>query len=447
MSDPTYYTRLTDIGSAALNNAITGGDSVALTELALGDANGASYDPDGSETTLVNEQYRLVISSITPDAQNPAWLIVEAVIPPDVGGWWIREAGIFDANGAMFAIAKYPETYKAVLSDGTASTLTIQIVLQVTNTDSIELVVNPLDGYATQGWVVSAFPWATEAEAVNAQVENKLVDPKRLAYVLSQQDVASSEDLILLSQTLDQDLSGKADADHNHDDRYYTKSISDGRFLGKTATAANATKLGGQLPSYFVSATGLSSGYYDKATSDGRFLGKTAKAADSDKLGGQLPSYFASATGLSSGYYDKTTSDGRFLGKTAKAADSDKLDGKHASDFSLMSEYTSAQQTITSGGLLTLAHGLGAIPKLVSGYLVCKVAEEGYSVGDIVPMNPNTFSGGGTFSNGYVVVVDSSKLYVRFCAGASVFHPLNYSSGSARTITNANWRLVLQAWR
>nr|WP_321526631.1 phage tail protein [uncultured Cohaesibacter sp.] len=447
MSDPTYYTRLTDIGSAALNNAITGGDSVALTELALGDANGASYDPDGSETTLANEQYRLAISSITPDAQNPAWLIVEAVIPPDVGGWWIREAGIFDANGAMFAIAKYPETYKAVLSDGTASTLTIQIVLQVTNTDSIELVVNPLDGYATQGWVVSAFPWATEAEAVNALIENKLVDPKRLAYVLSQLDMASSEDLNSLSQTLDQDLSGKADVDHNHDDRYYTKSISDGRFLGKTATAANATKLGGQLASYFASATGLSSGYYDKATSDGRFLGKTAKAADSDKLDGQHASYFASATGLSSGYYDKATSDGRFLGKTAKAADSDKLDGKHASDFSLMSEYTSAQQTITSGGLLTLAHGLGATPKLVSGYLVCKVAEEGYSVGDIVPMNPNTFSGGGTFSNGYVVVVDSSKLYVRFCAGAAVFHPLNYSSGSARTITNANWRLVLQAWR
>ena len=302
MSDPTYYTRLTDIGSAALNNAITGGASIALTELALGDANGASYDPDGAETTLVNEQYRLAISSITPDAQNPAWLIVEAIIPPDVGGWWIREAGIFDANGDMFAIAKYPETYKAVLSDGTASTLTIQIVLQVTNTDSIELVVNPLDGYATQGWVVSAYPWATEEEATNAQVENKLVDPKRLAYALSHLDLASGEDLLSLSQTLNQDLSDKADADHTHDDRYYTKSISDERFLEKGATAANAinaTKLGGHLASFFAAAASLGN-YYDKTSSDKRYLGKTAKAADSNKLDGKDSSAFALKSDLDS---------------------------------------------------------------------------------------------------------------------------------------------------
>nr|WP_321482248.1 phage tail protein [uncultured Cohaesibacter sp.] len=300
MSDPTYYTRLTDIGSAALNNAITGGASIALTELALGDANGASYDPDGAETTLVNEQYRLAISSIAPDAQNPAWLIVEAIIPPDVGGWWIREAGIFDANGDMFAIAKYPETYKAVLSDGTASTLTIQIVLQVTNTDSIELVVNPLDGYATQGWVVSAYPWATEEEATNAQVENKLIDPKRLAYALSHLDLASGEDLLSLSQTLDQDLSAKADADHTHDDRYYTKSISDERFLEKGATAANATnatKLGGHLASFFAAAASLSN-FYDKAASDGRYLGKSAKAADSDKLDGKHASELGSSAAI-----------------------------------------------------------------------------------------------------------------------------------------------------
>ncbi len=87
-------------------------------------------------------------------------------------------------------------------------------------------------------------------------------------------------------------------SNHTHDDRYYTKSISDGRFLGKTATAANATKLGGQLASYYASATSLSSGYYNKTTSDGRFLGKTAKAADSNKLGGQLASYFAKASDL-----------------------------------------------------------------------------------------------------------------------------------------------------
>ena len=90
-------------------------------------------------------------------------------------------------------------------------------------------------------------------------------------------------------------------SNHTHDDRYYTKSISNGRYLGKSATAANASKLGGHLPSYFATATSLDD-YYNKSTSDGRYLRKGAKAADSNKLGGQLASYFAKASDIPAGF-------------------------------------------------------------------------------------------------------------------------------------------------
>ncbi len=235
MPDPNFYTRLTNQGSAALNAAITGGSSITLAEISLGDGNGASYDPDGSEATLVNEVHRIAISSIAPDPQNPAWLILEAIIPPDIGGWWIREAGVFDENGDLFAIAKYPPTYKAVLSDGTASTLTIQVVLQITNTDTINLVVNPLDGYATQGWVLSVLPWATDPQVLDPALENHVVDPKRLHLALAVirdaladhdheiEDVSGlQEALDLLSQSLGStqanvdDLS-QAFGSHSHD--------------------------------------------------------------------------------------------------------------------------------------------------------------------------------------------------------------------------------------
>ncbi|MDD7908650.1 phage tail protein [Pseudovibrio exalbescens] len=217
MSSPTYYTRLTDHGSAALNDAITGGGGITLSQLALGDANGTSYDPDGSEAALRNELHRVAITSITQDVQNPAWLVIEAIVPPDVGGWWIREAGVFDTQGNMFAIAKYPETYKAILSDGTASTLTIQIVLQITNTDAIQLVVNPLDGYATQGWVVSTYPWATKAEAADETVERKVIDPKRLhetlAEVMPPRDHTHQMDQVV---GLIAALNAKSGGDHTH---------------------------------------------------------------------------------------------------------------------------------------------------------------------------------------------------------------------------------------
>ncbi|SFP20623.1 hypothetical protein SAMN04488056_13012, partial [Cohaesibacter marisflavi] len=66
-------------------------------------------------------------------------------------------------------------------------------------------------------------------------------------------------------------------------------------------------------------------------------LGKSATAANAAKLGGHLPSYFATATSLDD-YYNKSTSDNRYLRKGAKAADSDKLDGKHASAFALKTD-------------------------------------------------------------------------------------------------------------
>ncbi|MGG9999751.1 phage tail protein [Pseudovibrio ascidiaceicola] len=217
MSEPLFYTRLTDVGAAALNAAITGGQGITLSELALGDANGAAYDPDGTETVLQNEVYRTPITSITPDPENPAWLVIEAIVPPNAGGWWVREAGVFADNGNMFAIAKYPEAYKAKLEDGSAATLTIQIVLQVTNTDSIQLVVNPLDGYATQGWVVSAYPWATSAEAKDASHEEKLIDPKRLHEVLAEK-TASKQHSHQIADVMDLQaaLVKKSDEDHTH---------------------------------------------------------------------------------------------------------------------------------------------------------------------------------------------------------------------------------------
>ncbi|SDR07505.1 phage tail protein [Pseudovibrio sp. Tun.PSC04-5.I4] len=217
MSDPLFYTRLTDVGSAALNAAITGGQGITISELALGDGNGAAYDPDGSETVLKNEVYRTAITSITPDPQNPAWLIIEAIVPPNAGGWWVREAGIFDEDGKMFAIAKYPEAYKAKLSDGSAATLTIQIVLQVTNTDSIQLVVNPLDGYATKGWVVSAYPWASGVEAKDASVEKKVIDPKRLHQTLAEVAAPKAHDHQIADVVgLATALAAKSGGEHTH---------------------------------------------------------------------------------------------------------------------------------------------------------------------------------------------------------------------------------------
>lgn len=117
-----------------------------------------------------------------------------------------------------------------------------------------------------------------------------------------------------------------------------------------------------------------------------------------------------------------------------------------------MAIFVSAEQTITSGGSLTIAHGLGATPNLVDFYLVCKASlgDSGWSLGDIIrPIQPaNTVSGGA--GQGCVVTVDSSNLNVRFGSGNQVFAAcqnspnINGAYGSVG-LTNANWHVVFVA--
>lgn len=110
----------------------------------------------------------------------------------------------------------------------------------------------------------------------------------------------------------------------------------------------------------------------------------------------------------------------------------------------LTREYVSAQQTITSAGLLTLPHGLGLTPKRVEFDLVCAAAENGWSVGDrVLSVSPHQADSVANRSN--AIYADSTNVYVRFTAAANCFTLANKSTGVNAALTNANWRLVVRA--
>jgi hypothetical protein len=108
--------------------------------------------------------------------------------------------------------------------------------------------------------------------------------------------------------------------------------------------------------------------------------------------------------------------------------------------------YTSPQQTITSGGLLTLAHGLGGVPDWVQPHLVCNTAEANYSVNDVVILTPNSNAYAANAA-GVSIVPDATNLVMRYGSAANAFHILNKTSGAAAVLTNANWRFVVKAFR
>ena len=151
-----FYTILTSVGKAKIANAAALGRKVELTELALGDGGGSYYNPTEDQTSLRNEVWRGAIGTVAVDEENPTWIIIQTVVPSQHGGFMIREAGVFDNEGDLIAVGKYPETYKPAAADGSIKDLVIRMILEVSNTASVVLRVNPTVILATQQQVNEA---------------------------------------------------------------------------------------------------------------------------------------------------------------------------------------------------------------------------------------------------------------------------------------------------
>jgi len=145
-----FYTILTENGLNKLIKASANQTNIVLSQMAVGDG---TADPSQSATSLQNEKHKFAINSITQSPSDANVLIVEGVVSADVGGFYIREAGIFCDDGSLFAIAKLPNTYKPLLSEGSAKDLTISFYLQVSNAANIEIKVNNNVVLATRDFV------------------------------------------------------------------------------------------------------------------------------------------------------------------------------------------------------------------------------------------------------------------------------------------------------
>ncbi|HGY0940913.1 TPA: phage tail protein [Vibrio cholerae] len=149
----TFFTILTKVGEAKLANATALGQTVQFEKLAVGDGNGVLPTPDQNQTALINEVRREPLNSVEIDPNNPNWIICEQIIPEDVGGWTIREVGIYDVDGDLIAVGNFPETYKPILEEGSGRTQTVRIVLQVSSSSSVELKIDPSIVLATREYV------------------------------------------------------------------------------------------------------------------------------------------------------------------------------------------------------------------------------------------------------------------------------------------------------
>lgn len=141
MANSQYYSIFTTQGLALLREAIQNGTKLGITSMSFGDGNGIVPEPNADNKKLVHEVYRTQLNRLSPSATNANWLEADAVIPSAIGGFNIREVGLW-AGDILVAYANYPATYKPSADQGTAQIKTIRIVLQIDNTANFELKID-----------------------------------------------------------------------------------------------------------------------------------------------------------------------------------------------------------------------------------------------------------------------------------------------------------------
>lgn len=137
-----YYSIVTHSGLAKNANASANAINLDLTHLGVGDSNGNYYEPDGTQTELTNELHRVTLTHVAIDEINTNQLIIEAVINETIGPFYIREVGIFDSDGDLFAIGKYPETFKPNLPSGSGKRLYIRMILGFSSSPNVNLIIS-----------------------------------------------------------------------------------------------------------------------------------------------------------------------------------------------------------------------------------------------------------------------------------------------------------------
>lgn len=151
-----FFAILTAVGEAKQANADALGIPWKLTELGVGDANGTDPVPDRTQTQLINERRRRQLNQLSIDPANPNILIAEQIIPADEGGWWIREIGLYDADGDLVAVANCAPSYKPVLAQGSGRTQVVRINFIVSSAANVLLKIDPSVVLATRKYVDDA---------------------------------------------------------------------------------------------------------------------------------------------------------------------------------------------------------------------------------------------------------------------------------------------------
>ncbi|WP_371335187.1 phage tail protein [Klebsiella quasipneumoniae] len=153
MSDKKFCAILTRAGEEAMTRAAVTGEPVGFSVMAVGDGGGVSAIPDPLQTGLINEVWRAPLNRVVIADQQAKVIRAEMIMLPQVGGFWLREAALYDDEGVCLAVANMAPTYKPLLAEGSGRLQSVNMWIAVSNTADVELKADPSVIFATVGEV------------------------------------------------------------------------------------------------------------------------------------------------------------------------------------------------------------------------------------------------------------------------------------------------------
>ena len=165
----------TQYGQGRMAEALAGGNPLVITHAAVGSGNGTIPVVSPSQEGLVSEEWRGLVNSIQKDPINSTNVLVDVVLPNNVGGFWIREWGLFDDAGKLVALGPHSEFHKSLITSGQTSEILERFHLPVSNSGAIHLSI-ATQALATQGFVQAEMAkLKLQLDAVAVSANNALV--------------------------------------------------------------------------------------------------------------------------------------------------------------------------------------------------------------------------------------------------------------------------------
>ncbi|UNY40524.1 tail fiber protein [Pararheinheimera phage vB_PsoM_KLER1-1] len=203
----TYYTTLTNVALTKISAALAAGTTLTMSEMAVGDGNGADTNPTPADAGLVNEVYRSAVNQL--GVNGDGYLVAEMVIPTDVGGFSVREIALFDSDGDLFAIGKMPRIDKPLITENALGELVLRMTIAIDHASTINLTIDTALVTATQQWVefnfnpAALFPGGTTNQvlrkASNVSGDTEWADPTQVNVAV---DTIEEDQTLAAAQTV-----------------------------------------------------------------------------------------------------------------------------------------------------------------------------------------------------------------------------------------------------